>query len=174
MKATAVLITKEREYPKEILDALPKFDEVIIETECPSVLRRYELTLKAKNDLIYVQDDDCITDVPELFKHYNGQITNALTQHHANWYTGSGMTLVGWGAFFPKAMVNFDPYIDRFGIDDLLLREADRVFSYLNQPHNSVVMDIINLPTATLGDRMSTNNEHWGSLSKIKERLQQL
>lgn len=171
IQATAVLITKEKEYPKEVLDSLPEFEEVLIEVNCPNILRRYELASQARNNLIYVQDDDCIADVEKLESLYNGQITNAMTEHHFNWYGGSGITLIGWGAFFPKDMINFDRYLDKYPIDELFLREADRVFTFLNQPHNSFVMDINILPTATLGDRMSSTSEHWETLSKIKERL---
>lgn len=168
---TAVLITKEKVYPPEILATIPEEYEIIVETECPSILRRYELIEKAKGDIIYVQDDDCVIDVKELEEKYNGKLTNNMTQHHFNWYNGSGITLVGWGCFFPKEMVNFDRYLDKYPIDKLFLREADRVFTYLNQPHNTFVSNIINLPTATLGDRMSSTGEHWETLSQIKERL---
>lgn len=171
MLATAILITKEKEYPKEILSKLPKFDEVIIETECPSILRRYELAQKARNTIIYVQDDDCIIDVDRLYNYYNGRITNAISQHHKDWYKGAGITLIGYGAFFPKQMVNFDKYLDVYGVTPLFLTQADRVFTYLNQPFNSVVMDITHLPTATAEGRMSTSNGHWENLELIKKQL---
>lgn len=174
IKATCVLITKEKEYPKEVLDSLPEFDELIIETECPSVLRRYELAIHAKNDIIYVQDDDCLVDTKALFEKYNGQLTNFMSPHHKSWYEGTGITLVGWGTYFPKSMVDFTTYLDKYPPDALLLREADRVFTYLNQPHNSIVKDINHLPTATLGDRMSATGEHWDTLNQIKQRLQTL
>lgn len=174
MLATAVLITREKEYPKEVLDSLPKFDEVIIETECPNILRRYELATKARNDIIYVQDDDCIVDVMVLYALYNGQITNAMSSHHFNWYRDSGVTMVGWGAFFPKKMINFDRYLDMYGVNPLFLAQADRVFTYLNQPFNSVVMDINHLPRATDGNRMYRNESHWEDLEKIKRQLYDL
>lgn len=174
MLASAVLITKEKEYPKEVLDSLPPFDELIIETECPSVLRRYELAAKAKNDVIYVQDDDCIVDVIKLFGQYNGQITHAITPNHYSFYRDTGITLIGWGAFFPKKMINFDKYIDKYGINPLFLSQADRVFTYLNQPFNSIITDINHLPSATLGDRMSTTEGHWDNLVRIKKQLHDL
>lgn len=169
MKVTAVLITKEKEYPKDI--KLSKFDEVIIETECPNIYRRYELCLKAKNQIIYVQDDDCNIDIEELFKYYNGQLTNAITQHHKDFYSKMGITLVGFGTFFPKQMVDFKKYTDMWGEDKLLLSQADRVFTYLNQPFNSVVMNINNLPRATDISRMSTQPDHYINLERIKEKL---
>lgn len=171
IKATAVLITKFKEYPPEILAALPEFDEVLIKTECPSVLYRYELATTARNDLIYVQDDDCLVDVEELFKHYDGQLTNAIKQGHFDSYKSSGITLVGWGCFFLKEMIDFSRYIEKYEIDDLLLSQADRVFTYFNQPHNSIVMPITDLPRATAPDRMHIQSDHWTNLREIQKKL---
>ncbi len=173
MKATAVLITKLKEYPQEVLDSLKKynFDEILIETECPSIHRRYELALKAKNDLIYVQDDDCLVDVQKLYNLYNGQITNYMKQAHYNSYRGTGVTLVGWGTFFPKKMIDFSPYLDKYPIDALFLSQTDRVFTYLNQPHHTMVTDVVDLPTATDPSRMSSLSDHWDNLSQIRQRL---
>jgi len=169
--ATAVLITKLPEYPKEILDSLPEFDEILIKTECPSVLYRYELATQAKNDLIYCQDDDCIIDVEALYKHYNGQLTNAIKDYHFNAYKSTGITLVGWGCFFPKSMLDFSKYIEKYEIDDLLLSQADRVFTYFNQPHNSIIMPIRDLPSAMDPTRMSTQTDHWTNLQEIQKKL---
>jgi hypothetical protein len=169
VNVSCILITKEKEYPQEVLRSLP-FDDVIIERECPSVYRRYELALQAKHTVIYVQDDDCVIDVHRLLRSYDGRLTNAITEHHLNAYFGTGMTLVGFGTMFPKSMIDFSPYIERYGVDPLLLSQADRVFTYLNQPHNSIVMPIRNLPTAIAPDRMSTQGDHWVNLQLIQRR----
>lgn len=171
MKISCILITKDTVYPKEVLDSLPEFDELIIETKCTNILRRYTLTLEAKNDVIYVQDDDCIINVPELLKHYNGAITNATTEHHQQFYAQLGMTLIGFGCFFPKKLINFEKYTNKWGIDSLLLSQADRVFTYLNKPFHSIIMDIKHLPRATDNSRMSTQPNHWNNLELIKEKL---
>lgn len=172
IKATAVLITKEKTYPREVLDSLlGTFEEYLIETECPSVHRRYELALKARNDLIYVQDDDCIADPERIYRTYNGQITNAITSHHYKWYKDKGVTLVGWGAFFPKSMIDFSKYLNKYPVDDLFLSQTDRVFTYLNQPFNSVITDIKHLPTATQPGRMHTSPGHWDKLEEVIKRL---
>ena len=140
MQVTFVGITRDKEYPKEIDTSA--FDEVLIRTNCPNIYERYLLAAKAKNDIIYVQDDDCIINYKEIWKHYNGKLTNGITMHHQMYYKDTGVTLVGWGCFFPKEMLkNLDKYIDKYGKDEHLLREADRIFTYLNQPHNSVIMD---------------------------------
>jgi hypothetical protein len=170
---TAVLISKDDKYPQGVLDSLD-FDEVLVETKCPSVARRYELALKARNDLIYVQDDDCLVDTKALIRAYNGQITNFMTPGHYASYEGSGITLIGWGALFPKKMINFDKYLDVYGVNPLFLSQADRVFTYLNQPHNSLITNVNHLPSATDGSRMSTQSDHWENLMKIRVQLETL
>ncbi len=136
---TAVLITRDASYPKEI--EIKGFNEVIIMPHSPSVFERYLKANSAVNDIIYVQDDDCIVDYKELWKHYNGSLTNAMTEHHREVYKGTGATLVGWGCFFPKAALSvFHKYINKYGLDHHLYREADRIFTVLNQPHNTIIM----------------------------------
>ena len=159
-KITAVLITKHKEYPQVILDRLHGFDEVIIKTESPSVYTRYLEAQKAKNDIIYVQDDDCFVNYQELFSHYNGQLTNSMTPHHFQAYKDTGATLVGWGCFFPKSMLAvFQKYIDKYGQDFHLSREADRIFTVLNQPHNTKIMPHEDLLQSS--DRMSFEPNHY-------------
>lgn len=171
-EVTAVLITKEAEYPKEIV--LDGFGEVIIKTNSPSVYERYLQAAKAKNDIIYVQDDDCVVDYRKLFRYYDGRLTNAMAGRVGfyNKISGGRVTLVGWGAFFPKAMLGaFDMYIKKYGVDPLLLMQADRVFSWLKYPHNTVRMDVKLLETTFSSDRMHSNPKHYEDLIQMIERL---
>src|SRR3990167_1445415 len=168
MQITFVGITTEKEYPKEIDTSW--FDEVLIRTESPSVYERYLLAAQAKNDIIYVQDDDCLVDYQELWKYYNGQITNGMTAHHQSNYRSSGVALVGWGCFFPKEMLkNIDKYIAKYGVDAHLLREADRIFTYLNQPFNSVITDHLDFTPQT--NRMWNESHHWESMRQAIVKL---
>lgn len=143
-KITACLITTKKEYPSLILERLTCtnfFDEILIATESPSVYKRYELAAEAKNPIIYVQDDDCILNYQTLFRSYNGSITNAMTKPFLSRYEQMGCALVGWGCYFPRQILSsFDKYINTYGKDAHLLREADRIFTYLNKPHNTVIM----------------------------------
>jgi hypothetical protein len=55
-------------------------------------------------------------------------------------YESTGCTLVGWGAYFSRDKISvFDKYIERYGMDDHLYREADRIFTYLNKPFNTII-----------------------------------
>ena len=141
-KITACLITRLPEYPKIVLERLTLgfFDEILICTESPSVYKRYELAAQAKNEIIFVCDDDVLVNYQVLFKHYNGRITNTMTLPFLQKYEEMGCTLVGWGCYFPKSMLNvFDKYIAAYGMDAHLYREADRIFTYLNKPFNTII-----------------------------------
>jgi hypothetical protein len=171
-KITAVLITREREYPKIVLERIDTgfFDEIIIKTECPSVYGRYLAAKEAKNNLIFVQDDDCFVNYQRLFKHYNGQITHTITPEHMKFYSKLDCTLVGWGAYFTKDMIDnaFEDYIAKYGEDKYLLREADRIFTYFNRPFNTILQPHENL--IQTGDKMSLQPEHYDSMYKALEQ----
>ncbi len=141
-KISAILIHKESEYPKLVMERLTLgfFDEIIVETNCPNIYRRYELAKQAKNEICYFQDSDCLVNYQQLFKHWNGQLTNTMTLPFQSRYEQMGCTLVGWGCYINKFMLScFDKYIAKYGIDDHLLREADRVFTFLNKPFNTII-----------------------------------
>jgi len=172
-KVTAILIEKGDVYPQIVLERLTLgfFDEIIIETNCPSIYRRYELAAQAKNNILYVQDSDCMVNYQQLFKHYNGRITNAMTLPFQKKYEEMGCTLMGWGSFFPKSMLDvFVSYIERYG-DDLthLLREADRIFTYLNKPFNTIIMPHEDLPQGE--DRMSSPKNYEFHMNSAAEAL---
>ncbi len=169
---TAVLITDKPEYPKEIV--LEGFGEVIIKTNSPSVYERYLQAENAKNDIIYVQDDDCLVPYTELFKHYNGQITNAMVGRRKYYQEISGgkITLVGWGAFFPKERLKvFKKYIDAYGIDAHLMREADRIFTWLNYPNNTIPLERQDLIDPNGVGRMSADPRHYESMHEVIKKL---
>jgi hypothetical protein len=167
-RITAVLITTDKEYPKEIDTSW--FDEVLIKTESPSVYERYLLAEKSKNDIIYVQDDDCTLDYKALWQNYNGQLTNGITRVHYNSYRHTGVTLVGWGCFFPKTMLkNLDKYKDKYGVDKHLLREADRIFTYFNKPFNTIVMPHGDFKHQKSG-RMWNEGHHWSSMKEAIDK----
>lgn len=174
-KISAVLITRESGYPKLVLERLTFgfFDEIIIETNCPSVYRRYQLAKGAKNNLLFVQDDDAILNYQNLFKSYNGQLTNAMPKNFKEKYDKMDCTLVGWGCYFNKSMLSvFDKYIEKYGENDPhLLREADRVFTYFCKPYNTIIMPHEDLPQGN--DRMSSPDNlqfHFKSAAEALEK----
>lgn len=172
MKISCILITKKAKYPNIIMERLKTgfFDEIITITKCPSVYDRYMSAKYAKNDIIYVQDDDCFVNYQVLFNSYNGQITNSITTPFKRYYDPLNCTLVGWGCFFPKSILSvFDKYISKYGTDAHLLREADRIFTYLNRPFNSIIMPHEDLFQKE--DRMSSPNNREAHFASAREAL---
>lgn len=174
-KISCVLITREPEYPEIIMERLDLgfFDEILVVAECQSVYHRYLAAVKAKNDIIYVQDDDCLVNYQVLFSKYNGKITNTMTLPFQEKYKDSGCTLVGWGCYFPKHMMSvFHKYIAKYGMDAHLLREADRIFTCLNQPFNTVIMPHEDIFQHR--DRMGYQPEHYTSMAEAIEKCKNL
>ena len=174
-KITCVLITREKEYPKQVLERIDTgfFDEILVVTECPSIYHRYLAAKTAKNDIIYVQDDDCLVNFQALFKHYNGQIINGMPLPFIEKYKDSGCTLVGWGCYFKKSKLSvFDSYIAKYGVDADLLREADRIFTYLNFPVKTVQFPHEDLNQTS--DRMGYQPEHYKSMAEALEKAKTL
>ena len=174
-KVTAVLITREREWPRDAVLNFP-FHEVIIEERCPGVHRRFELALQAKGDIIYVQDDDCRIDIPALWNHYDGKMTYAITPAHKRIYDelcGSRACLIGWGCFFPRELADparWKPYTDVHGPIPSI--EADRVFTWYAGERNAVVMPIEMLRRQQAMSR--DNKDHYTSRDRIIRQLKEI
>ena len=157
MKVSAVLLKyhrpKELEEIEEHLETYDFINEILIcDNSKESNLMCYGRYLKAKearNDTIYVQDDDCIVDVKKLYERYDGtKLVNGMKASHFDAYNSMG-SMVGWGALFDKSWISvFDAYIKKYGEDKILIREADRIFTSL-LPRETVVMDIKDFPSAT-------------------------
>ena len=141
---TAVLITREAHWRAGANLGTFPFAEIMCQTQCPNVLQRFELAQQAQHDIIYVQDDDVTINIAELWSHYDGRLTNAITAERQRRYAGTGVTLMGWGSFWPKSMLNFTRWTARYGPLDPMY--VDYIFTYLNQPHNTHVMRIHELP----------------------------
>lgn len=174
-KISCILIEKGPEYPEIVLDRLDLdfFDEIQIVVDCPSVYHRYLAAKRAKNDLIYIQDSDCFVNYQVLFQKFDGRLTNTMTKDFQKKYENLECTLVGWGCYFPKSMLScFDKYIEKYGVDQHLLREADRIFTYLNRPWNTVIQpheDLFQTP-----DRMGYQEEHYRSMKEAIEKCHAL
>lgn len=117
---------------------------------------RYRAAAVARHDVIFTCDDDCITDIrPVLDAYQPGRITNAMTESHLKAYPGR-QTLMGFGALFDKAMLSI---FNGWTVDDLFLRESDRVFATVH-PHFSVFPEIKILPWAYNDNRLYRQPEH--------------
>lgn len=176
-KISCVIITREPELNPLVLERidLDFFDEILIVNNCPSVYHRYLAAAKAKNQIVYTQDDDCLVNYQVLFSKYNGQVTNTMTLPFIEKYKDTGCTLVGWGCYFPKSMLSvFDRYIAKYGIDQHLLRESDRIFTAMNRPWNVQILPHEDLDSASEPDRMGFEHDHYKSMNEALEKVKTL
>lgn len=118
---------------------------------------RFLCIKEAKNEIIYVQDDDVIVkNVESLYGHFlndESTITHALSEghfrQHANYiYHDGQVALLGWGSFFKKEWCDvLDLFLNAKEPDFLFKREADIMFSLLlGRKHNTIPAKIEELP----------------------------
>jgi hypothetical protein len=157
----------------QIMKTLEGFGEVIVGDGSRGPYGRFEAVKKAKFDIIYSQDDDCVVDIPALMAQWDGHFISNMKQNRVAEYPGQ-ITLTGWGCMFRKELIDvLDRYTEKWGFDALFLRECDRVFPGLNR-HKNVFVDVENLPSATAPDRLSCDPRHWDYLAAIKQRVIEL
>ena len=158
---TAVLVQwKRQHYLPEIIESIikwPFISEILIRdnSKCKNIFcyGRYTLARKAKNNIIYTQDDDCIVhDIGKIYKEFikhpsimtTGGTQDYLDVIDENIYGNKQMGLMGWGAFFQKKWISvLNAYTSVYGKDYCFYREPDRIFSILlGKHHNLVKADI--------------------------------
>ena len=114
---------------------------------------RFACAAQARNEIIYVQDDDVIVqNLPALYRQFLGddtRITHTLSEQHYQTrerchYAEAHVALLGWGSFFQKPWLNvLDTCVQKFGSDPLFLREADKFFTILlRRRHNTLPGDL--------------------------------
>lgn len=167
-KVSAVLITYKRPLEIEaIINHLKGFDfinEILVRDQANGknliTYGRYITALKAKNEFIYVQDDDCIVhNIRQMYELFtSSRLINAMKKECMSRYSGRD-SLVGWGAFlnknWPKCL---NRYIEQYGEDNILYREADRIFTSLllnEMPRHTVLADVTDFPSAMSRDSLS-------------------
>lgn len=164
-KVSAVLLSwkrpKELRQIKEYLSKIDFIDEIIVWKNTPQDNKMsygsYLGAKRAKNDIIYIQDDDCIVlNIREIYATFDGKhLSNAIMAHRMRVYGSQKnsepySTMVGWGAFFKKEWIKvLDKYIERYGEDELLYREAGRIFTMLlARKHNTIMARVKEFPSA--------------------------
>lgn len=178
-RVSAVLVTRGDVDLAPILNSLPVDDVVIWDNskrQDLKVLGRYAAAYEARHSVIYTQDDDCVLDSAQVIAAYEpGRVVANMPQAKRKEYAAiaPGIALLGWGACFDAASVRvLDRYIERYGRDELLLRECDRVFTALN-PTTLIDLPVTHLPHAFAG-RMGNETRHLVDLSEIQRRIASL
>lgn len=179
-KVSAVIPTRQiSEQVKKVVADLKQFpfiDDIILADEEGSMYKRYTAMKRARHDLIYTQDDDCIVDVKHLYGYFDGtKLVNGMKPERAKHYAGRD-TLVGWGAFLDRRWTQcFDEYMATYGVDEILQREADRIFTCLCPASRiTVITAIADLPSAMSPGALSLQADHERSRRTAVERCEKL
>jgi len=103
----------------------------------------------AKNDWIVTQDDDYVLgNWEDIWQSRDAsRIATALDTTHRNIHDKQNRwghrheVLLGWGSVFHRSLipVALHPYIATYGIDQPLLRKADRIFSIMLRCEHAII-----------------------------------
>jgi hypothetical protein len=176
LKISACIPTRGDVDMRPIVDHLrqyPEIDEVMIcVSDTPHT--RYRLAVAARNEVVYTQDDDCLTDLRPLIDEWarcprEMAFVNAMTTAHAAHYPGM-QTLVGFGSIFLRQLAVRFIEDQRWEHDELFYREADRIFATIH-PHFSVFPKIEILPYASAPNRYWKQPEHHATRAAMERRI---
>ena len=169
---TAVLVTKGNVPLDEIRRSLMQSDMFSSTWDNSkqldfSVMGRYVQASRLEGcPVLYFQDDDCVTSPAEIVAQWEpGKIVCNMPVslgHRAN-YENQLDKLVGFGAVCERSLIKetFERYWKYFPIDELCLRECDRIFTGLNSERIKLVdVPVRHLPWATGEDRLYRQAEH--------------
>jgi len=177
-KVTAVLIKWKREEElKSIvqhLESVPFIDEVLIHTNTEEDnlmdYGRFVVAREAKNDIVFVQDDDyIISNIGELYATFDGEhMSNNIHVSRLNDYGPNSVhSVVGWGAFLKGEWIHlFDKYCEVYGEDNILRREAGRILTVLvNRERNTLPISyfssVVPFPSSMDSGSLYRQPNHW-------------
>ena len=189
MNVTAVIVTRGDLSIDDLLTLRKSIllcaaiDEVIVwdNSRTPKDVRvfgRYAGAMLAKNEYVYVQDDDCVVDVKKIMAAaVPGRVVCNVPVDRRAEYAGTGVTLIGWGSVFAKSIImpSFCGYLMNWPQDELFERECDRLFSYVNKRRVVLVdAELKHLPQAHGADRMGREMRHRADMVEMRRRARDL
>jgi hypothetical protein len=175
MKFTAVIVTRgDIDLSPCLKPIVPLADEIIIRRGHGGVWERFDAAFSAKHNIVYTQDDDCVVEVDKVMAAYeHDRVTCNMPDgpdSHRRDYS-DGIALVGWGSVFHTSRLEaILRYRKKFAYDAVFLREADRVFTGLNQV-KLIDVPFEHLPEAYSSDRMGAQPNHGAMLTEIRRRI---
>lgn len=136
--------------PELRLEINDPFTRVINSDANAMCYARYLCAAEARNQIIYVQDDDAVNhDISGLYAEFLAdphRVAHALLPSHfeqatRQTYGSAQNALLGWGAFFRRDWISVFNQLSASALDDPLLpREADKIFTImLDRRHNSLL-----------------------------------
>jgi len=131
-----------------------------------------------RHDQVLTQDDDYrVRNWPEIVARFvkrdrPSQIVAAMPAGHAKQYAWKGSlpheVLVGWGGAFSAelAWAAFRRYANHHGIDELLLRKADRIVSRLLMTRHDIMAADVDWLDGVRGEMALYRQPNHGELNK--------
>lgn len=195
MSCSAVIVTRGDVDLSPILETLP-FDDVIVwdnlKRNDEKVYGRYEAILEMPGDYVYTQDDDCVLPESSIMALAaaagRGHVVCNVTPAHRRSYEPIGIGLVGWGAVFHREapFAAFRKYLAMHAaptwlqvargpwpMDDMFLRECDRVFTGLT-PIRWMELPFDHMPHAGNRNKMFYDACHQSDFAEVKKRIEAL
>ncbi len=171
-KVSAVLVTKGGIDLTTILGTLP-FDDIVVwdNSQEPNDMVCYGRHLaaieRAKHDIIYTQDDDCLCPAAGLVRAYDGTMLVNVPDTEA--------PLTAWGAVYSKQSVvdAFALYLDHYPLDEDVLIRADVIHTALT-PWERLHLGHLEYPYSGASDRMHMQPGHYEGRIRVAERARAL
>ena len=184
MRCTAILVTRGNVPLDEVVRSfsIAEFDLKTWNNSRHldfSVFGRYVAAsgLPLWTKVVYFQDDDCVTDPAAIVREWEpGKIVCNMPialGHRAN-YENQLDKLIGFGSVCERSLIKetFERYWKYFPIDQVCLREADRIFTGLNAERLKLVdVPVRNLEWATAPDRLYREEAHQRFVMLARERV---
>jgi hypothetical protein len=179
MSVSAVIVTRGDVDMGPVIESLP-FDDVIVWDNATrtdfKVYGRYLAVAEAHGEYIYTQDDDCVVSEESIaallaLRSPGSVVCNTTSAHRAS-YEPLHIGLVGWGAVFQRDAPAraFARYAERWPMDDMFMRECDRIFTGLT-PLRWAELPFEHLRHAGARDRMFYDPSHQSDFGTVRERI---
>lgn len=160
-----------------ILASMP-FDDVIVwdnsQRENLSCFGRFAAAAEAKNEWVYVQDDDLLAPIPALVRAHWSHVEAGGTGIVTNLRPDEEWRLTGIGSIFHRDTLEvLDRYRDRFGGGPEFNRVADVVHAY-QVPFHRYWFGYLDFPWQTAPNRMYLEEQHYVVRRAAKRRCGEL
>ena len=169
-EVSAVIVTRGDVDLEPIIATIPLAWDLVVwdnsKRDDLGVYGRYAALEECEHDVVYVQDDDCVTDPVEIASAYEpGRIVSNMPHAFRRFYPHRDSCLLGFGAVFDRdlpvpAFKQFwgAPIWNPVSYGDFC-RTCDVVFAAL-VPHTRIDVPYENLPHATAPERMYQQPGH--------------
>lgn len=175
---SAVIVTRGDIDLTPILDSIP-FDDIVVwdnskEKHDLKVLGRYGAISRAKHDLIYTQDDDCIVPILDLIDAWDGNLKSILCNMPSDHGEYTDSALIGWGSLFGrdlpvKAFAKYSEFYSPLEDNYIFTRTCDVIFTTLT-PFTRVDLGHQSFDYAYGPDRMYNQSNHNEERQMILEK----